>query len=340
MDHIKVLKRAWHIVWNYRVLWVFGVILALTTAGGGYGGNGGGGGGNGGNNGGDWFPFENFQWPELTHQTTIVLIVAGVVLLVTLVLLSLAAAVARYVAETALMQMVDRYEETGEKLGVRQGFRLGWSRTAWRLFLIGLLVSLPAVAAFILLLTLALAPLLLWLTKITVIGVLGTVATIGMLFLSVFLAIVVGVLLSLLIKFFWRACALENLGVTEAIRRGFAVAADHWQDVLVMWLIMMGVGIAWAILLVVLLLFLFPVILLLIVVGGVLGGIPALIVWAVAQFFANGALPWILAALVGIPIFVMVLALPFLFLNGLMKVFESSAWTLTYRELLALEALE
>jgi hypothetical protein len=31
MDAIKILKRAWHIVWNYRALWVFGILLALTA---------------------------------------------------------------------------------------------------------------------------------------------------------------------------------------------------------------------------------------------------------------------------------------------------------------------
>jgi len=31
MDPVKILKRAWHILWNYRVLWVFGLILALAT---------------------------------------------------------------------------------------------------------------------------------------------------------------------------------------------------------------------------------------------------------------------------------------------------------------------
>ena len=34
MDHVKVLKRAWEILWRYRVLWVFGIILALTAGGG------------------------------------------------------------------------------------------------------------------------------------------------------------------------------------------------------------------------------------------------------------------------------------------------------------------
>jgi len=34
--------------------------------------------------------------------------------------------------------MVDGHETMGEKVGFRQGWRLGWSRSAWRLFLIDL----------------------------------------------------------------------------------------------------------------------------------------------------------------------------------------------------------
>ena len=34
MDHVKILKRAWVILWQYRVLWIFGIILALTTSSG------------------------------------------------------------------------------------------------------------------------------------------------------------------------------------------------------------------------------------------------------------------------------------------------------------------
>ena len=33
MDPVKILKRAWHILWSYRVLWVFGLILAIAGAG-------------------------------------------------------------------------------------------------------------------------------------------------------------------------------------------------------------------------------------------------------------------------------------------------------------------
>jgi len=45
-------------------------------------------------------------------------------------------------------------------------------------------------------------------------------------------------------------------------------------------------------------------------------------------------MPVLLAAVVGLPMFVLVLLAPWC-LDGLMEVFKSSAWTLTYRELRA-----
>src|SRR5512138_907726 len=31
MDPVKILKRAWYILWSYRALWVFGLILAIAA---------------------------------------------------------------------------------------------------------------------------------------------------------------------------------------------------------------------------------------------------------------------------------------------------------------------
>ena len=52
-----------------------------------------------------------------------------------------------------------------------------------------------------------------------------------------------------------------------------------------------------------------------------------------------GNIPWILAALVGLPILMLLVSIPTLFLSGLMQVYISSVWTLTYRDLRAMEAL-
>ncbi|MDY6876883.1 MAG: hypothetical protein SWK90_11875 [Chloroflexota bacterium] len=338
MDHINILKRAWEITWRYRVLWIFGIILALTTASGGNGpqatfsGNG--------NGNGGFPPPGDFSMPEISPGVVTALIAIGIGLACVIAVLVIVSVVARYVAETALIRMVDDHEETGEKHSVRQGFRMGWSRTAFRLFLTRWLVTLPMIVIFILLFALAAAPLLLWATESRTIGVIATVATIGLGLLILLLAIVIATAVSLLIKFFWRACALEELGVIESLRQGFNVVRHHWLDVLIMWLIMIGVNIGWIIAMIVTTIVLFPVILLLIVVGGLMGGLPALLVGGLASLFFEGTVPWILAAVIGGPIFILIVTAPWIFLGGLMEVFKSSVWTLTYRELRALEGLD
>jgi hypothetical protein len=326
MDYLKVLKRAWETTWNYRVLWVFGIILALTT----------GGGFNRGTssfNGEDLSPGGELPMGEIPPGVSNILIAIGIGLACVIVILIIASVVARYVAETALIRMVDDHEETGERRNVRQGFRMGWSRTTFRFFLIGLVTGLPTALVFILLFALAFAPLLLWVTESKVAGIIGTVITIGLFFLILFLAIVVGVILSLLKKFFWRACALEELGVVESIRQGFDVVKQHLKDVGIMWLILVGLGLGWILVMI-------PFTILLVIVAVMLGGFPALLVGGLASLIFEGAVPWILAGAIGIPIFILVVALPRLFLDGLVEVFKSSVWTLTYRELRALESLE
>ena len=345
MDHIKILKRAWETTWRYRALWIFGIIIALTTASGGGSGSGASG-GNG--NGNGFSPSGDFSWPGQTYNhwdeippnivTALIAIGIGVTCMV--LFMVVVGTIARYVAETALIQMVDDHEETGEQRSIREGFRLGWSHTTLRLFLISLLIGLPTILVFILLFTLTAAPLLLWTIGNTPAGVIGTVATVGLSFVILFLAIVVGTVLGLLKRFFWRACALEDLGVLDSIRVGFGTVRRHLKDVVVMWLIMVGVRIGWAITMIVTLVVLFPVILLLIIVGGVLGGLPALLIGGLVGLFIQGPVPWIVGGLIGLPIFILVMAAPWVFLNGMMETLKSSTWTLTYRELRILEELE
>jgi hypothetical protein len=123
------------------------------------------------------------------------------------------------------------------------------------------------------------------------------------------------------------------MGVIELIRQGFGVVRQHLKDVGIMWLIMVGLGLGWIIVMI-------PITILLVVVGAMMGGLPALLVGGLAGLFFEGAMPWILAGAVGIPISILVIAVPWLFLGGLMEVFKSSVWTLTYRELRVLEGLE
>jgi hypothetical protein len=331
VDHFKVLKRAWDITWRYRALWVFGIVLALTTS-------------RGGGNGGAQYNFNRgelasfggggFSAPEI--PPAVIAQIAGALIAVVIalacftLLFIVVAIVVRYVAETALILLVDDYEETGEKRGVGQGIQMGWSRSALRLFLIDLLIGLPLAVAFILLFLLALVPLLFWATGSEAAGAIGTLATVGLIFFFVVLAIVVGVVISLLMRFFHRACVLEGLGVIQAIKHGFGVVREHLQDVAIMWLIMLGVGIGLAVVMII-------VVILLLFLAAVLAGVPAVLAGGLASLVFEGPAPWILGAAVGIPIFILVMVVPMLFLGGLIEVFKSSVWTLTYREVRSLE---
>lgn len=331
MDHFQILKRAFGITRSYRALWVFGVLLALTTARSG-GSSGGGGGGGGGSNGGQFPPPSEWRIPEVTAvwpEWLTAAIIAGGVLILLMVAVGL---LIRYVSETALIGMVDRRETSGETLGVRQGFRLGWSRAAFRLFLIDLMLGLGGILLFLLLLLVAATPFLVWLTRSEVMQVLGTATGIGLVLLVILLGIVVSIALSLLIQLVRRVCVLEGRGVMDSLRRGVRLVRQRLGDILVMGILLFAIGLGFTVLMI-------PVLIVLVLAGVILGGLPALLVGGIASLVTEGAFPWIAGSAVGLPIFLVVVILPSAFLGGLFEVFKSSAWTLTYREVKALEVL-
>ena len=247
--------------------------------------------------------------------------------------LIVATSVARYVGETALIRMVDAYERTGERRSVWQGVRMGWSRAAWRLFAIDLLIGVSAALAFILLFAAMAVPLLLAIVGGAAALSIGVVFTTGLFFLVVFLAIVVGTALSLLKRLARRACALEGLGVMASIRRGVAVVRQNLKEVGLTWLIMAGLHLGWPMAMV-------PIVFLLLSAGALLGGLPALLAYGLAGLASGGEIPVFVALAVGIPLFLLVLVAPLVFLGGLKEVFVSSTWTVTYRELRSVERLE
>jgi len=105
------------------------------------------------------------------------------------------------------------------------------------------------------------------------------------------------------------------------------MVTQNLKDVGLMWLITLGLRIGWAIAMI-------RIAFLLFIVGTALGGSLAFAAGGLARlFFFKGAAPWITAAMVGIPIFILVIAMPLSFLGGLFETFISSTWTLTYREL-------
>ncbi|MDO9130376.1 MAG: hypothetical protein Q7U34_10970, partial [Anaerolineales bacterium] len=66
--------------------------------------------------------------------------------------------------------------------------------------------------------------------------------------------------------------------------------------------------------------------------GLIVAAIPGLIAFGVASLFTSGPLTWIIGILAALPFFFLVLGSPLLLIGGWMQIFQSSVWTLTYRE--------
>jgi hypothetical protein len=342
MDYGQVLKRSWHMVTRYRALWIFGIVLGIVTvswnwillnnlddqnqdprgivvtpmAG-------------------ETFydalqrtlqaeldgteedlstalrEIDRLFGRELGSRFVIDVVTVLGVLAIAFAILLVVTKVARYASEAALIRMVGDYEDTGKQRSVWQGLRLGLSRTAWRFFLIDLAIDVPVLLAFLLLFALAFVPMVFGITSSTPATVIvGSLLTSGLFMAGIVLAIVAGTFLSVLKRFFRQACALESLGGIASIHRGWAIIRRKPADVLVMWLIMLGLRLGWAIVMTLSFLVLFPLLIVFIVLGGVAGALPAYLVFVLASLVVEGALPVLLAVLVGLPIFILVMLAP------------------------------
>jgi hypothetical protein len=332
MDHMRILRRAFDIVRSYRVLWIFGFLLALTTSrGGNSGSNSGFRGNNGDFNGQN--PFPNFNWPDVPHGWQNGLLGLGIGLICLFIILAVIFTIVRYVSETSAIRMVDRYEASGEKLRFREGWRLGWNRSAFRMWLVDLLFGVGFLLVFIILGLIIAAPLLMWFTQNTVMKVIGTSITFSLGIVAILALIVTAAALSVLEKFFHRAIALEELGVFDSIRRGWQIVRGRIWDVVIMGLILFGIGLVFFILMI-------PVTLAVIAAAALLGGVPGLLAGVLTNLFVQGATPWMIGALIGLPLFFLILSLPLNFISGLLEAYSSSTWTLTYREVVAMETVE
>lgn len=343
MDHMKILKRAWQIVKQYRALWWIGLLLVVAGGGLGAGANG----SVPSNSGSRWSTnqtemeqqFRNWpnapdmpDWSQMWARIApaVAVIVGVVVVLVLLaILLSLVFTVVRFVTRVSLIKMVNGYEETGEEIGFKAGLRMGWSRAALRLFLLDLMLSLPVMLAILLLIApfgamaffafSAADPMVGW-------GVIAILAAV----LVIFLGVVVGIVLGPISELAYRTIALQDLGPWAAFKATLALMRRQWKPAALQWLILVGLRIAWGIVLI-------PVNLVLVLAALLVGGLPGLLVGGIAALAADWPLGLLLGGLVFVPIFFVVILLPNLAFNTFATVYHSTVWTLTYRELLTLD---
>lgn len=299
MDYFGILERSFAITRRYRVLWLFGFLLALFGAG------------SSGTNGvqytfqGDEFPLDQFG---VTPRFGLVLIlgVAAVVFM-----LAIVAIIINYVCQTALIGLVGEIEEEREPTA-RHGFDIGWSRSALRLFGADIVIFVPVALVATILIVLFIVPFFMIADQggpgPGAIALLCCLIFVGLLFIA---AIVV---LSALQAFFYRQIVLAGDGVLDGIRNGYRLVRANLGQVVAMWLIMFIVGLFWA-----------AVNFVIVLIAATVVGGPAALMYGV---FKSG----LAAALVALPLLLAAILI-FAVINALYTVFTSTVWTLTYLEL-------
>jgi len=363
MVTLQIFKKAVRLVWRYRALWLFGTLLALTvntTLWLGFAGN------KEGvvenriiitdtaiiKFGGQGLTID-FRQPgapdiridgvepgwyrDLTKDSSISDVWALLISIGILVLIgAFTTTLLRYTSRAALIRMVDEHERSGKMVGVVQGPRLGWSRVAVRLFLIDLAITVPVILVFVLLFCLAVFPLFLFGLKgisesfASVLGISVLVlAGLGLFFLLIIAACAI---LSITRPVMRQACAVDGLGVGASIRHGFVLLKTRFDRVFITWLTWLATRVAWTIAIIPLSILLSPVLLISMVAGVVIAAVPTLLVAGIANQFVNTIFAWSIGAIFGFPVFVLVTFSPIIFLSGLVEVFMSSFWTLSYRE--------
>jgi hypothetical protein len=359
IDIGKILKRAWHVLWNYKMLWVFGLLLAF-TAGSGGGGNSGTGyrfnaderWNNPSNYHSNYQPGPEMQrfisWfeanvvPVLEHpgEHVATYIWIGVGFLLFILLVSAIHALIRYPAETAVLRMVDEHEQSGTRVGFKQGWKLGWNKRAFRLWLLDLILGLPA---FLFVLLLLGAITLLIVTAVNdgseaiIMGSVTAILCAGLFFFALGLFMV---FVGLLREFFARAIALEEASLGNAFRNGWRSFKANWKSAALMWLVMLGIGFGFGIAAMIAFFLLIPAYLITGLAGLIVAALPGAIAYGITSLFAGSILSWVVAAIVALPIFFTILFSPISFVSGLYIIFSSTVWTLAWREMKVLENLE
>lgn len=307
MDFGKVLSRSWHIIWNNKVLWIFGILASCGSRSGGSGGGG---------NMSSSFQSNSGDINDLPPQMQRLfmdiqraferipqdrLILYGLILVFAVLLLVLITWLIGLYGKTALITGTVQ-ADGGQKLAFRQLWRDAWvpfGRVVGLNTLLGLIAFLSA---------------LLFIIPLVLFG--AVTAGIGFLCLIplICLVIPVAIAFSVYTEVANVALVTEGLGATAAMERAWRVFRSNLGS--------------------------FALLALILVVGGFIAGIviaipifiavAPLIAGAIAgnqQSFGSGMNIFLICLVVYIPVL--------LVLNGIVQSYLQSAWTLGYRDLTA-----
>ena len=326
MDYIALIKRAFWITLKFRALWIFGFFLALcsaTSGGSSSGGSSGSGSssypGDGSNGFEQGFPLDSLSVPEEIWLMVGGMIGGIIMAFCCLILLVIViGTIVRTVTRTALIGMVDQAEET-ETVTVKDGWRLGWSKQAWTTFVINMLITIPLVIIFGALLLVVALPILLVFFENVPLMILGIVFSVGLMLLWILAVIAVTLIVRPFQKLGWRYAVLRQMGAMESLKASYFLIRQNLQDVAVVVILQIGLGMAWVM----------GSIVLMLIIGLLalfIGAIPAMIAFFMTE-------TWWVALIVGMVVFSILFIVPMIFVKGLYLIFRSAIWTLTFREL-------
>jgi hypothetical protein len=176
------------------------------------------------------------------------------------------------------------------------------------------------------LILLALSPLLLLLADNTGLTIAAIILTVlAFLFVLLFLVALASVMVPFQ-ELALRRTVLDERGVMVSLTETFGLIKRHLKDVIIVWLLMFGVGIAWVFVA------LFAVLPAALIAALLIGGIPAGLIYLLSGSGMG-------AAVVGGPLAVLALVAVISFGSAFYLILQSVVWTLTYLELQKMDQL-
>jgi hypothetical protein len=307
MDYTDILKRAWRVTWRYKILWVLGIFAGTGAGSGGGGGNSGTSWQTGSNTSSsftqtDWSQFEMFlrQYGVVIALAVLAAIALGLIVMV----LSVA-------ARGGLIHLVNEAEE-GRPVKARDGWRVGFAKW-WRVFGVGFLAGLPVLLLVLVMLAIVGVSAAAAISSGSTQTVTGTLiaAFIGSACLVIVLTlptIFLGVVLGISAELGLRYVVLHDRRVMDSLKQGWR---DLWskRGSFLMYLIQIGVGIGF---------------------GIVVSIIAVIMVVPGALLAVAGA--WPLAVLLSV-VAVLLLIVP----SAAYSTFYSAVWTIFFRKMSGME---
>jgi hypothetical protein len=341
MQYGRIMKRAWHVTWHNRALWLFGIAVALFSVG--ITSTRGIGGWNLRLNNLELPPWLRFfpqnqppppaADPAVFHSLTQSPLFAGMpgLAIATTLALSLLAVIAlviglvvRYTSLGAQIGMVDDIEQR-DRTTLRVGFKTGW-RNLLRLLAIDILITCSLVILSLVILLVVFIGILIGVLPWRMLyhpsmgpnasfmgGIWGIFVALGLGVLLVIVFLASAGFSTLVREVAYRESVLENQGVFRALGKGIRLVWRKLGQLGVVWLLLFSLNLAFGL-----------VTLPLTIIGG-------MALTAPFDVLTRPAHPSLVGFLLAIPL-LLVIALVGLFLNGVYTTFRSTVWTLTYRE--------